>query len=120
MLRRLCYFARMEENRADLGAGSDALPLRDSTPCRPKGSSLSTIFQYPFLMMDHKNFLKAPSALICTNFEGGALQKNVIFWSKFFKKCLKIKTPFLTCWLFSSFPPSKSTLKSLFTVVIMQ
>ena len=44
---------------------------------------------------DLRIFLKAPSALIYTNFEGErALKKNAIFLSKFFKKCPK--TAFLT------------------------
>ena len=49
----------------------------------------STIFQYTFLLMDPKNFPKAPWAPIYTNFEGAVRRKNEIFWSKFSKNCPK-------------------------------
>ena len=74
--------------------GADPPPLRDSTPCRPKGSPLCTILRYPFLVTDPENFLKTPLAPIYTDFEGERAKKNAIFWSTFSKKCLK--TPFLT------------------------
>ena len=64
-------------------------PLRDSTPCRPKGSPLSTILRYPFLVMDPKNFLKALPAPIYTSFEGGArAEKTQFFGQNFSKFCL--------------------------------
>ena len=80
------------EPGADLGGGGGAgrflLPLRDSAPCRSKGSDLCTILGYPFLVTDHKIFLKAPLVPIyTTNFEGegkGAPKKRN-FWSKFSK-----------------------------------
>ena len=80
----------------DLGGRGRTSPyLRDSTPCRPKGSlPLCTILRYPYLVTDPKKFLKAPWAPIYTNLRGErAPKKNAIFWSKFSKKCLK--TPFV-------------------------
>ena len=38
--------------------------LRNSIPCRPKGSPLCTILRHPFLVTDAKIFLKAPLAPI--------------------------------------------------------
>ena len=70
--------------------GADAPPLRDSTPCRPKGSPLWYSLRNPFLADRPSNFLKAPLAPMYTNFEEGArAEKNAIFWSKLSKKCLK-------------------------------
>ena len=44
-------------------------PLRDSTPCRPKGSPFGTFSEIHFWPTDPKFFLKAPWAPIYTNFE---------------------------------------------------
>ena len=71
-------------------------PLRDSTPCRPKGSPLCIIFQNPFLVVDSKNFLKAPMALIYTNFEGERAPKKRDVLVKIFEKVPK--NAFLACF----------------------
>ena len=70
--------------------GFDPLPTQRVPIC--------TILRYPFLVMDLKNFLKAPLASMYTNFEEGSARRkqNAIFWSKFPKKCLK--TLFLACF----------------------
>ena len=82
------------QSGADL-RGADALPLRDSTPCRPKGSPFDTFSATHFWPTDPKIFLKAPLAPIYTNFEGECAQKKKRdFLSKFFEKCPK--TAFLT------------------------
>ena len=73
------------------GLGWDASFLGIRPPADPKGP-LCTILRCPFLAMDPKKFLKMPWAPIYTSFWGRARQKNAIFWSKHFKKCLK--TPF--------------------------
>ena len=58
-------------------------PLKDSTPCRPKGSPLCTILRYPNLVMNPKIFLKAP---VYTYFEWGARAKKMqFFWSNVLK-----------------------------------
>ena len=72
------------------GGGGRTLLLRDSTPCRPRGSTLSYFLRHPFLVTDTKIFLKAPLAPMYTNFEKErAPKKNAIFLSKFSKKCPK-------------------------------
>ena len=85
------------------GGGCCGRPsLRDSTPCRPKGSPLWYFQQIQFRPTNPKNFLKAPLAPIYTKFKGGArAKKNAIFWSKFSKKYLKM--PFLD-WFFKILP----------------
>ena len=69
------------------------LPLRDSTPCRPKGSPLCTILRYQFLnfwLTDFKIFLRAPLAPIYTSFEGGGgRQKKRNFLVEIFQKVPK-------------------------------
>ena len=46
------------------------------------------------------NFIMAPLAPICTNFEGERAPKKItIFWTKFSNKCPK--TAFLTCFVLS-------------------
>ena len=60
--------------------------------CRPDESPLCTILRYLFLVTDPKTFLKAPSAPIYTNFEGGSRAKKRNFLVKIFQKSLK--TPF--------------------------
>ena len=63
------------------GGVADALFLRNSTHCRPKGSPLCTILRYPFLVTDPKIFLKTPSVPRYTNFpEVARGEKNAIFW----------------------------------------
>ena len=42
------------------GGGRISLALRDSTPCRPKGSPFDTISEIHFWPTDPKIFLKAP------------------------------------------------------------
>ena len=83
-------------------------PLWDSTPCgiRPpvgfdplptQRVPLWYFLRNPFWPTDPKTFLNAPSPPIYTNFEWGPrAEKNAIFRSKVFKKCLK--TPFLACF----------------------
>ena len=66
--------------------GGDALSFRDSTSCRPNGSILCTILRYPFLVTDPISFLRASSAPIFTNFEGGGVPKKRDFLVKIFQK----------------------------------
>ena len=71
--------------------------LRNSTPCRPKGSPLH---YFVISIFFDGNFSKAPLTPIYTDFWGGGgrgdrAEKNAIFWSKLFKNCLKM--PFLAC-----------------------
>ena len=73
---------------ADLG-GADASFLRDSTPCRPKGSPLWYFLRNPFLPTDPKIFEKAPSAPMYTNFEGEHASKKCNFLFKIFQKVPK-------------------------------
>ena len=54
----------------DLAGGRTLPPLRDSNPCRPKGSPFDTFSEIHFSPTDPKSFLKAPLAPIYTNFEG--------------------------------------------------
>ena len=42
----------------DLGGGGRPPPLRDSTPCRPKGSHFDTFSEIHFWPTDPKNFSK--------------------------------------------------------------
>ena len=77
---------------ADLGGGgglADALLLRDSTPCRPKGSPLWYFFRNPFWPTDPKIFRKAPLAPIYTKFEGGRAPKKTRFFFEIFHKVAK-------------------------------
>ena len=60
-------------------------PLRDSTPCRPKGP-LCIILRYPFLVTDPKMFLKAPLRQYILILSGSARRKNAIFFGKNFQK----------------------------------
>ena len=68
-------------------------PLRDSTPCRPKGYFFfDTFSDIHFWPTDPKIFLKAPLAPIYTNFEGGGgerAKKNAIFCQIFSKSAQK-------------------------------
>ena len=65
-------------------------PLRDSTPCRPKGSTLWYFKEIQFWPTNLKIFLKAPLAPIYTNFEGGArAKKKRNFSVKVFQKVPK-------------------------------
>ena len=54
--------------KGNLGTGAwglvDVPSLRNSTPCRRKGSPLCTVLRFPFLASDPENFLKAPLAPI--------------------------------------------------------
>ena len=52
------------------GGGGDAFLLQGFDPCRPKGSPLHTILRCSFLVTDTKNFPKAASVPIYTNFVG--------------------------------------------------
>ena len=47
---------------------------------------LCTILRYPFLVRDRKIFLKAPSAPIYTNFEGGARAEKMRCFGQHFAK----------------------------------
>ena len=94
--------------------GADALSLRDSTPCRPKGSSLWYFLETQFWPTSLKILLKAPCAYIYTNFEegGSARRKNATFRSKFSKKCLKM--PFLA-YFFQNFACGEENLAKIGT-----
>ena len=70
-------------------------PLRDSTPCRPKGTPLWYFLRNPFLVTDPKIFLKAPSAPIYSIFEGGARAEKTRFFCQHFSKSAQ-KRLFLT------------------------
>ena len=59
--------------------GRTTPPLRNSTPCRPKGFPTLYYFQ---ISKDPKIFLKAPLSPIFTNSEGGAIEKLVKFFQK--------------------------------------
>ena len=74
------YTRDNQSPEADLGGGGGGggrtLSLRDSTPCRIKGSSLCTILRYQFLVTDSKIFLKAPFAPIYYKLEGERAPKK--------------------------------------------
>ena len=55
-------------NRGGFRGGGGRLFLRDSTPCRPKGSPFDTFSEIHFWPTDPKVFLKAPWAPIYTNY----------------------------------------------------
>ena len=74
---------------ADLGGGGGRPPLRDSTPCRPKGSPFDTSSEIHFWPTDPKIFLKAPSAPIYTSFEGERAPKKTRFCQNFSKSAQK-------------------------------
>ena len=82
------------------GGGRFPPPLRDSTPCRPKGSPFDTFSEIHFWPTDPKFFLKAPSAPIYTNFEGERAPKKTLFFCQHFSKSAQ-KRLFLT--VFSKF-----------------
>ena len=66
------------------GGRTPPFPLRDSTPCRPKGSPFDTFYEIHFWPTDPKIFLKAPWAPIYTNFEGGSRAgKTQVFGQNF-------------------------------------
>ena len=75
------------------GGGADASPQEFAPLPTQRVPHLYYIHFWP---TDLKNVPKAPLAPTYTNFEGGARQKNAIFWSTFSKRC--IKTPFLACF----------------------
>ena len=87
----------------DLGGGgvavADASPsnLRNSILSRTKGSLLCIILRNTYLVMEPKNFLKVPSALINTYFEGGARPEKAQFFGQNFPK-KSLKMPFLACF----------------------
>ena len=62
--------------------GMDA-PLRDSTPCRTRGSPLCTILRYAFLVTDPKNVRKLLTPIYILVFRGERAPKKRDFWSKF-------------------------------------
>ena len=80
-------------------------PLRDSTLCRPKGSPFDTFSEIHFWPTDPKIFLKAPSATICTNFEGERAPKKRDFFVKFFQKVHK--NGFFDCFFFKNLPAAQ-------------
>ena len=89
------------------GGGADfPLPLRDSTPCRPKGSPFDNFSEIHFWPTDPKIFLKASLAPIYTNFEG----ERKIAKSAQFAKSAKIAQNFAKSaqnWLFWLFCQQK-------------
>ena len=78
----------MSESGADLGGGGRS-SLKDSTPCRPKGSHIWYFLKIHFWPTDPKNSLKAPLGPIYTNFEGGARAEKTQFFYKNFQKVPK-------------------------------
>ena len=90
-LRFVIAASNESESPADLGGGRGDFwtPFsRDSTPCRPKGSTLCIILRY-FCRIDPTNFLRAPVAPIYTNFEAGARPKKRDFSVKIVQKLPK-------------------------------
>ena len=79
------------------GWGKFESPLRDSNPCRNKGSPVCTISKYPYLVTYPENFLKVPWAPINTNFEGGARAEKARFFLSTFSQKVP-KKPFLVCF----------------------
>ena len=83
-----------------LGGGGGAfclLGIRNSTPCRPKGSLPLYYFEIFIFGDGPKDFSKGAFGANIYQFWGGStLRKNAIFWSKLSKTCLK--TPFLACF----------------------
>ena len=80
-------------HRGDLGGGGGGggggRSLLEFEPLPTQRVPLCLIFQYPFLAMDPKNFLKEPSAPIYTNFWGGARAEKTratFFSQKFWPK----------------------------------
>ena len=71
------------------GGGGGRPSLRDSTPCRPKGSPFDTFSEIHFWPTDPKIFLKAPLAPIYTNFEGERAPKKRDFVVNIFQKVSK-------------------------------
>ena len=68
------------------GGGGRLSPLRDSTPCRPKGPPFDTFSDIYFWPTDPKIFLKEPLAQIYTNFEGERAPKKRDFFVKISQK----------------------------------
>ena len=68
------------------GGGGLSFPLRDSTPCRPKGSTLWYFLRNPFLTDRPENFLRVALAPIYTNFEGRARAEKTQFFGQNFPK----------------------------------
>ena len=82
----------MSQTGADLGGGGGegGRPLlRDSTPCRPKGSPFDTFSEIHFWPTDPKIFLKAPLAPIYTKSEERAPKKTQFFCQNFSKSAQK-------------------------------
>ena len=95
-----CFFSKQRKYQkpvADMGRGADASFPQGFDPLPTQRAPFVIFWKIQFWMSDMKTFLKAPSAPIYDNFEGGARRKNAIFCSKVFKNC--IKTPFLACFL---------------------
>ena len=65
---------RKKSPRADLGGGRTSFfsPPQGFDPLPTQRVPHFTILRYPYLVTDRKNFLKAPWAIIYTNFEWGA------------------------------------------------
>ena len=76
--------------RCGFRRGVGRLPLRGSTPCRPKGSPFVLFLRYSYLLTVPKMFLKASSTLIYNNFEGERAPKKRDILSKFSKMFLKM------------------------------
>ena len=89
----------------DLGDGVADLFLQGFDPLPTQRLPLCTILRYPLLATDPKHFLKTPSHQCIVVLKGSRRQKKKrIFWSKFFKNCLR--TPFLACF-FKTLPPAQ-------------
>ena len=97
------------QSGADLKGRGETIPSSQGFDRLPTQRVLfCTILRYPYLVMNPKNFLKAPWAAIYTNFEGRAPKKRD-FLSKLSKKC--IKTPF---WpVFQNFASGAETLTKI-------
>ena len=62
-----------------LEARSGCPPSQGFDPLPTQRVPLCTILRHPYLMTDHKTFLKVPLAPIYTNFEGERAPKKAIF-----------------------------------------
>ena len=63
------------------------------------------MLRYPYSVTDPKKFLKAPSATICTKFEGGGAPKKRDFLVKIFQKM-----PFCHVFFFKILPAAHNIL----------
>ena len=90
--------------------------IRDSTPCRLKGSHLCTFFWDIRFWSRTLIFLKAPLAPIHTNFEKWARAEKTRFFGQNFPK-KSLKTPFLACFFFNFGCSAENLAKTVFLVL---